>query len=166
MSLAAGIQPETLTAFIALVREHTGIAMSERKSILLERRLRPRMQALEIGSYQDYLDKVVRDRVEVPQLTLAWPTVAAWHPDEPALNLLSEVLSANRAAVLDKALCVDEELAGAVSISHRALEVDGQLVLSVRPRPAVSVTVKISVSPSSTASRRSSSGSPIARALM
>lgn len=66
MSLAAGIQPETLTAFIALVREHTGIAMSERKSILLERRLRPRMQVLEIGSYQDYLDKVVRDRAEVP----------------------------------------------------------------------------------------------------
>jgi len=80
---------------------------------------------------------VQEDRVEVPQLTLAWPTVAAWHPDEPALNLLSEVLSANRAAVLDKALCVDEELAGAVSISHRALEVDGQLVLSVRPRPGV-----------------------------
>lgn len=66
MNLAAGIQPETLTALIALVREHTGIAMSERKSILLERRLRPRMQALEIGSYQDYLDKVVRDRAEVP----------------------------------------------------------------------------------------------------
>ncbi|MET0320749.1 MAG: protein-glutamate O-methyltransferase CheR [Duganella sp.] len=66
MSLAAGIQPDTLTALIALVREHTGIAMSERKSVLLERRLRPRMQALEIGSYQAYLDKVVKDRAEVP----------------------------------------------------------------------------------------------------
>ncbi len=82
---------------------------------------------------------VQEDRVEVPQLTLAWPTVPAWHPDEPALNLLSEVLSANRAAVLDKALCVDEELASAVSISHRALEVDGQLMLSLRPRPGVSL---------------------------
>ncbi|KQQ45085.1 chemotaxis protein [Duganella sp. Leaf126] len=66
MSLSAGIQPETLTALIALVREHTGIAMSERKSVLLERRLRPRMQALAIGSYQAYLDKVVKDRAEVP----------------------------------------------------------------------------------------------------
>ena len=79
------------------------------------------------------------DRIEVPQLTLAWPTVPAWHPDEPALNLLSEVLSANRASVLDKALCIDEELASAVSISHRALEVDGQLVLQVRPRPGVAL---------------------------
>ena len=66
MTLAAGIQPETLTALIALVREHTGIAMSERKSVLLEGRLRPRMQALEIASYQAYLDKVVKDRNEVP----------------------------------------------------------------------------------------------------
>ncbi len=80
---------------------------------------------------------VQEDRVELPQLTLAWPTVPAWHADEPALNLLSEVLSANRASVLDKALCIDEELASAVSISHRALEVDGQLLLHVRPRPGV-----------------------------
>lgn len=66
MNTAHGIQPETLSALIALVRQHTGIAMSERKSILLERRLRPRMQALEIASYQAYLDKVVRDSAEVP----------------------------------------------------------------------------------------------------
>jgi chemotaxis protein methyltransferase CheR len=66
LDTAAGIQPETLTALIALVREHTGIAMSERKSVLLERRLRPRMQALSIGTYQAYLDKVVRDHAEVP----------------------------------------------------------------------------------------------------
>lgn len=66
MDSAQGIHPETLTALIALVRQHTGIAMTERKSVLLERRLRPRMQALSIGSYQAYLDKVVRDRAEVP----------------------------------------------------------------------------------------------------
>ena len=96
MNLAAGIQPETLTALIALVREHTGIAMSARKSILLERRLRPRMQALEIGSYQDYLDKVVRDRAEVPHFidlvttndTLFFRTQQVWdlsliHISEP-----------------------------------------------------------------------------------
>jgi len=82
---------------------------------------------------------VQEDRVEVPQLTLAWPTVPGWHPDEPALNLMSEVLSANRAAVLDKALCVDEELASSVSVAHRAQEVDGQLFLSLRPRPGVAL---------------------------
>jgi len=62
----AGLSPATLTALIALVRKHTGIAMTERKSVLLEGRLRPRMQALEIGSYQAYLDKVEQDRTEIP----------------------------------------------------------------------------------------------------
>ena len=62
----AGLNPATLTALIALVRKHTGIAMTERKSVLLEGRLRPRMQLLAIGSYQDYLDKVEQDRAEIP----------------------------------------------------------------------------------------------------
>jgi chemotaxis protein methyltransferase CheR len=61
-----GITPATLTALIALVRKHTGIAMTERKSVLLERRLRPRVQALRLDSYQAYLEKVEQDRTEVP----------------------------------------------------------------------------------------------------
>jgi len=61
----AGLSPATLTALIALVRKHTGIAMTERKSVLLEGRLRPRMRALAIGSYQAYLDKVEQDREEI-----------------------------------------------------------------------------------------------------
>lgn len=57
---------DTLSDLIALVRKHTGIAMSERKSVLLERRLRPRMQALALHSYRDYLDMLERDSDEVP----------------------------------------------------------------------------------------------------
>jgi len=83
---------------------------------------------------------VQEDRVEVPQLTLAWPTVPSWHADEAALNLASEVLSANRSAVLDKALLVEEELATAVSVSHRTLELDGYLTLHLRPRPGISLS--------------------------
>jgi chemotaxis protein methyltransferase CheR len=66
MDNSAGIQPATLSALIALVREHTGIAMSDRKSLLLERRLRPRMLALDIGSYQGYVQRVRDDDAEVP----------------------------------------------------------------------------------------------------
>ncbi|TFW27129.1 CheR family methyltransferase [Duganella callida] len=63
---AAGFSPATLSALLALVRKHTGIAMTERKSVLLERRLRPRVQALKLDSYQAYLDMVEKDRAEVP----------------------------------------------------------------------------------------------------
>jgi zinc protease len=82
---------------------------------------------------------VSEDRVEVPQLTLAWPTVPAWHADEPALNLLSEVLSANRASILDRVLLVEEELASAVTIAHATHELSGYLAVNLRPRPGVAL---------------------------
>lgn len=66
MGSVAELNPATLVALIALVRKHTGIAMTERKSVLLERRLRPRMDALALGSYQAYMDRVESDRSEVP----------------------------------------------------------------------------------------------------
>jgi chemotaxis protein methyltransferase CheR len=65
MSHAASLTPEVLTTLIALVREHTGIAMTARKSVLLERRLQPRLQALSLHTYQDYLERVASDREEV-----------------------------------------------------------------------------------------------------
>ena len=55
----------TLSSLIALVHRHTGIAMSERKSILLQGRLRPRLRALALDSYQAYLALVERDAQEV-----------------------------------------------------------------------------------------------------
>jgi len=81
----------------------------------------------------------LEDRVELPQLTLTWPTVPSWHADEPALNLLSEVLSANRASLLDRVLMIDEELCASVVISHVAHEINGQLSIHVRPRPGVTL---------------------------
>ena len=66
MGAIAELSPATLASLIALVRKHTGIAMNERKSVLLERRLRPRMAALALGSYQAYMDRVENDRSEVP----------------------------------------------------------------------------------------------------
>ncbi len=55
----------TLSSLIALVHRHTGIAMGERKSILLQGRLRPRLRALGLESYQAYLAVVERDPKEV-----------------------------------------------------------------------------------------------------
>ncbi|CDG83055.1 CheR family methyltransferase [Janthinobacterium agaricidamnosum] len=66
MDTSAALTPDILSALIALVRKHTGIAMTERKSILLERRLQPRLKALALHSYQDYLERVESDRAEIP----------------------------------------------------------------------------------------------------
>jgi zinc protease len=83
---------------------------------------------------------VMEDRVRQPQLTLCWPTVEAGHPDEAALDLLADVLSANKSSVLDRALMIDEELASQVTIAHTAQERAGTMAIQLRPHPGVSLT--------------------------
>lgn len=58
MSCDAPLASGTLDALIGLVRQHTGIAMNARKSVLLQGRLGPRLRALAIPSYEQYLDLV------------------------------------------------------------------------------------------------------------
>lgn len=55
-----------LTALIGLVREHTGIAMNERKGVLLQGRLRSRIRALGLAGYGAYIEHVRRRGDEVP----------------------------------------------------------------------------------------------------
>jgi len=83
--------------------------------------------------------RVLEDDVAQPQLSLVWPTVEAWHPDEPALNLLADALSANRSSLLDRRLILEEELASDVLISHQAGELAGALSIHVRPNEGVSL---------------------------
>ncbi|WP_394780227.1 CheR family methyltransferase [Undibacterium sp.] len=86
MTQQGGLNAATLAALIVLVRKHTGIAMNEKKSVLLEGRLRPRLQALSLASYQDYLAMLESDHNEVPYFidmvttndTLFFRTAQVW----------------------------------------------------------------------------------------
>ena len=82
---------------------------------------------------------LLEDRVQQPQLSLCWPTVPAGHPDEPALECLADVLSANKSSLLDRALMIDEELASLVTIAHVAEERAGALLVNLRPHPGVTL---------------------------
>ncbi len=57
--------PAALQALIGLVHRHTGIAMTERKSELLQGRLRPRLKALALTSYDAYFKRVEQQAEEV-----------------------------------------------------------------------------------------------------
>jgi chemotaxis protein methyltransferase CheR len=57
--------PAALQALRGLVHRYTGIAMSERKSVLLQGRLRPRLKALALTSYDAYFKRVETQRDEV-----------------------------------------------------------------------------------------------------
>jgi len=83
--------------------------------------------------------ETIEDRVKLPQLSYAWPTVEMGHPDAPALELLGSVLSANDASVLEKGLRIDEQLASRVSAFAWSQEMAGAFSISLRPQPGVSL---------------------------
>ena len=82
---------------------------------------------------------VLEDKVQLPQLSWTWTTVPMEHQDEAALDLLASALSANRSAILDKALTVDEELVSMVSAGNQSSELAGQFTITVRSQPGVHV---------------------------
>jgi zinc protease len=82
---------------------------------------------------------VLQDRVQLPQLSITWPTVAADHADEAALDLLARLLSSSKSAVLDKALTMDAQLASSVSAFHSAAELAGVFTITLRPQPGVTL---------------------------
>lgn len=82
---------------------------------------------------------LLEDRIRQPQLTLVWPTVEAWHENEAALDLLTDVLSANKSSLLDRVLMIEEQLSSRVMIAHSSQERAGKLMLELRPFEGVSL---------------------------
>ncbi|MCC6406496.1 MAG: insulinase family protein [Planctomycetes bacterium] len=82
---------------------------------------------------------VLEDRVQLPQLSLLWPTVPHGARETAALELAAMLLSQNKSAVLDRALTVDRLLARSVSISAESYEIAGQFLVSVVAAPRVSL---------------------------
>jgi len=88
----------------------------------------------------DAVQRLVReDRVRLPQLTLSWPTAAAGSDDEAALDTLAQVLGANKAALLTKALTIDEQLASSVQVGSDTQELAGTFDITLRAQPGVSL---------------------------
>ena len=56
---------DKLSTLIALVRQHTGIAMHEHKRVLLQGRLQRRLRALGLDSWDAYFSRLAQDRGEV-----------------------------------------------------------------------------------------------------
>ncbi|HJQ20618.1 MAG TPA: pitrilysin family protein [Gemmatimonadaceae bacterium] len=78
---------------------------------------------------------VFEDRVQVPRLYLAWPTVGTKSQDTYALNALSSILSDSRTARLTKALVYDRQSAASVNAVQQDRENVGEFVIILTPRP-------------------------------
>jgi zinc protease len=68
----------------------------------------------------------------VPMLTMAWPTVPVYHPDQYALDVLAQLLTAGKSTPFYKVLVEEAEVAPSVFMSQRNMELAGRFTLTVR----------------------------------
>jgi zinc protease len=80
------------------------------------------------------------DNVQVPRLTITWPSVSIHSEDQQALDVLSDVLGGSRVARMTKALVYDKQSAASLIVFQNPFENVGDFGVIVTPRPAHSLT--------------------------
>jgi zinc protease len=83
---------------------------------------------------------VFEDRVQVPRLYIAWPTVGENSDDRFALSVLDSILTGTRTTRLTKALVYDQQSASAVNARQSSSEDTGDFRITITPRPGHSLT--------------------------
>ena len=78
---------------------------------------------------------VYEDRVQVPRLYVAWPSVGEDHDDEPLLQMVGQILAGPRTARITKELVYDTQLATAVSARQSTSSNSGDFIVILTPRP-------------------------------
>ena len=84
---------------------------------------------------------VLEDRVQLPRIYYAWHGVKAFHPDEPALDALTEILAGGKSSRLYRKLVYEMQIAQDVGMGNEASKLDGMLVLTSTAKPEVKPTV-------------------------
>jgi zinc protease len=80
------------------------------------------------------------DRVQIPRLFIEWPSVNMHSDDQPALDLLTDILAGSRIARLTKALVYDAQSAASVNAFQNPSENVGELAIIATPRPGHTLT--------------------------
>ncbi|HZI50332.1 MAG TPA: pitrilysin family protein [Terriglobia bacterium] len=83
---------------------------------------------------------VFEDRVQIPRLYIAWPTVGESNEDRFALSVLDNVLAGARTTRLTRALVYDQQSASAVNARQSTSEDTGDFRITITPRPGHSLT--------------------------
>jgi zinc protease len=82
---------------------------------------------------------VFEDRVQIPQVSISWPTVGLKHDDSYALSVLSAIMSGSRTARLTKALVYEKQAASNLQAFYRGTEKAGGQYMFITPRPGRSL---------------------------
>ncbi|HEX6644760.1 MAG TPA: pitrilysin family protein [Gemmatimonadales bacterium] len=84
--------------------------------------------------------EVLEDRVTLPQVSIAWPAAHAWHADEPALDMLANVLGQGKTSRLYERLIYREQSAQSVSAGNGSRELAGAFQVTVMAREGTSLS--------------------------
>lgn len=83
---------------------------------------------------------VVEDEIApLPKLTVVWPTVQLFHPDDAALDLLASVLTQGAGSRLQKRLVHELQIAQQVSAYQQSMQQAGELHIEVIAQPGVNL---------------------------
>jgi zinc protease len=75
------------------------------------------------------------DRVGLPRLYMAWPTVPAFAADAAELDILEDVLAANKTGRLYRSLVRNKQIAQDVNVAAESEELTGRLFIIATARP-------------------------------
>jgi zinc protease len=82
----------------------------------------------------------IEDRVQVPRLTISWPTASLHSEDDAVLSLFPELLGRSRISRLTKELVYDRQIATSASVFQEDAENVGMLQVVLTPRPGHTLT--------------------------
>ena len=78
---------------------------------------------------------VLEDKVQLPRLFYAWPTVKLFAPDDAALDILAQVLANDKNSRLYKKLVYDLQVAQSVRAFQESSRLTGKFLIDVLPKP-------------------------------
>ncbi len=77
----------------------------------------------------------LEDRVQLPRVYNAWPTVRSYHEDDAAVQVLAQILAGDRSSRLYRRLVYETQVATQVVAYHDALRMAGSFRLFATARP-------------------------------
>ncbi len=77
----------------------------------------------------------MRDKVQLPRLSLVWPTGPMFDEDEATLDILGSIMGEGKSSRLHKTLVYDLRIARDVTVAHYTREIAGEFIVQVTANP-------------------------------
>ena len=81
----------------------------------------------------------MRDKVQLPRLSLVWPTGPMFDDDEAPLDILASILGEGKSSRLHKKLVYDMRIARDVTVAHYTREIAGEFIVQITANPGQSL---------------------------